>query len=213
MTAPAPVPTAPAAPTSRGAAAGRRQLALAVLGCLVGAAVVLFAVSASWVRLRVATGGTAGPAGSPVAAAAIPVRLSGGTVAPAVTGCGLVGLAGVVAIAATRRWGRTVVGVLVLAAGIGIMIAATRIAADPTAAARGSNPVRQIAPDGVAVLRDVTATAAPWLACFGGVLLAGSGLLVALRGRAWSSMSARYEAPAARPVNAWDEIERGGDPT
>ncbi|MGF7235970.1 MAG: Trp biosynthesis-associated membrane protein [Frankia sp.] len=216
MTAPA--PAVQPVPPARRAAGGRRELSIAIIGCLAGAALVLLAVSATWIHLRVGTGsrtgtdGAAGPTGLAVAAA-IPVRLGGGTVAPAVTGFGLVGLAGVVAIAATRSWGRTVVGALVLAAGIGVVIAAGRIGADPTRAARGATPVRQIAPDGVAVLRDVTATMGPWLACAGGVLLAASGLLVALRGRAWSTMSARYDAPAARPVNPWDEIERGGDPT
>ncbi len=215
MTAPAPA-ARPASP-ARSPAGGRRELAIAVVGCLAGAALILLSVSATWIHLRVGTGsrteGGGATAAGPAVAAAIPVRLGGGTVAPAVTGLGLVGLAGVVAIAATRRWGRIVVGGLVLAAGLGVVIGAGRIGVDPTAAARGATPVRQIAPDGVAVLRDVTATIGPWLAVAGGLLLAASGLLVVLRGRTWSTMSARYEAPAARPVNPWDEIERGGDPT
>ncbi|WP_445548819.1 Trp biosynthesis-associated membrane protein [Frankia sp. CiP1_Cm_nod2] len=51
------------------------------------------------------------------------------------------------------------------------------------------------------------------MAAAGGVLLAGGGLLVALRGHTWSALSARYRAPAARPVDAWEAIDRGDDPT
>jgi hypothetical protein len=56
----------------------------------------------------------------------------------------------------------------------------------------------------------------------GGVLLALSGALLALRGPRWSALSARYEAPAARAAErptgpgdagTWDALDRGEDPT
>jgi uncharacterized membrane protein (TIGR02234 family) len=191
----------------------RREIAVAVLGCLVGAALVLFSAGATWVRLRVAPAGAGSPDAAGALAAAVAVRLTGATVAPAATGLGLVGLAGGVAVLATRRLGRVVVGVLVLAAGAGTAVVAVRVGLDPAGAARGTTQVRQLAPGSLPALRDVRATAASWLVTVGGLLLAGSGLLVVARGRRWSSMSARYEAPARRPVSAWDEIDRGGDPT
>jgi uncharacterized membrane protein (TIGR02234 family) len=186
----------------------RPELPVAVLGCLLGAATILFAAGATWVRLRVTAIGD----GTGVAAA-LPVRLSGGAVAPAVTGLGLVGLAGVVAIAATRRSGRIVVGILVLGAGLAVSVVAARVGFSPAAAARGTTQVHQLAPAGTATFRDVAPTAAPWVACVGGVLLAAAGLLVAARGRRWSQLSARHDAPTARPVSVWDSIERGEDPT
>ncbi|AEH10155.1 MULTISPECIES: Trp biosynthesis-associated membrane protein [Protofrankia] len=211
--------TAPGAPADhdasaagggRAAAGRRREMAVAVAACLLGAAVVLLTVGATWVRVRVA----ATVADEPVAAAApLAASLSGSELAPALAGLGLVGLAGVVAIAATRRAGRVVVGVLVLLAGVAAAVVAGRIAADPLSAARATARVRDLAPGATADLRDLRRTAAPWLAAAGGVLLAGGGLLVALRGRTWSALSARYRSPAARPVDAWEAIDRGDDPT
>ncbi len=141
--------TAPGAPADhdasaagggRAAAGRRREMAVAVAACLLGAAVVLLTVGATWVRVRVA----ATVADEPVAAAApLAASLSGSELAPALAGLGLVGLAGVVAIAATRRAGRVVVGVLVLLAGVAAAVVAGRIAADPLSAARATARVRE----------------------------------------------------------------------
>ncbi|MCL9796963.1 Trp biosynthesis-associated membrane protein, partial [Frankia sp. AgKG'84/4] len=138
---------------------------------------------------------------------------SGGTLAPACTALALVGLAAAVAIVATRRVGRTVVGVLALAAGIGIIYLAGRVGADPLAAARATDTVAQFSLGGRADISEVRGTAAPWLAVLGGVLLTAAGMLAAVRGRRWPAMSGRYQARDARPVDAWDAIERGHDPT
>ncbi len=185
-------------------------MAAAVLCCLLGAVLVLVTVGATWVRLSVAAGAAAQEA---VTAAPLAVRLSGSDLAPAVTGLGLVGLAGVVATAATRRRGRVLVGLLVLLAGAAVAIVAGRIAADPLPAARVATQVRQITPSVTTNLRDIRGTAAPWLATCGGALLALGGAIVALRGHTWSTLSVRYETPAARPVDAWEAIDRGDDPT
>ncbi|WP_322760248.1 Trp biosynthesis-associated membrane protein [Frankia sp. Cr2] len=199
--------------TGTGTGTGRRghgEMAAAVLCCLLGAALVLVSVGATWVNLRVADGAIAG---EPVTAAPLAVHLSGSDLAPAVAGLGLVGLAGVVAIAATRRRGRVLVGLPVLLAGVVVAVVAGRIAADPLPAVRVASQVRQIAPSLTADLRDLRRTAAPWLATCGGVLLAFGGALVAFRGHTWSALSPRYQAPAARPVDAWQAIDRGDDPT
>jgi hypothetical protein len=57
------------------------------------------------------------------------------------------------------------------------------------------------------------------LSLVGGVLLAASGLLTAVRGRRWPGMSSRYERPGpARPAtddpaSLWKALDRGDDPT
>ncbi|WP_242605893.1 Trp biosynthesis-associated membrane protein [Frankia sp. Cppng1_Ct_nod] len=183
----------------------------AVACCLVGAVLVLVVAGTTWVRLRVADGSVPGDAA--VTAAPLAVSLSGSDLAPAVTGLGLVGLAGVAAIAATRRFGRVLVGLLMLAAGVAVAVVAGRIAADPLMAVRAASQVRQIVPGVVVDLIDPRRTAGPWLAASGGVLLALGGMVVMIRGYAWSALSARYQAPASRPVDAWEAIDRGDDPT
>ncbi len=185
-------------------------MAAAVAACLLGAALVLLTAGATWVRVRVAAT-TAD--GQEAAAAPLAASLTGSDLAPALAGLGLVGLAGVVAIAATRRLGRVVVGALVVLAGVAIAVVAGRLAADPLPAVRAASQVRDLVPGATADLRDLRRTFAPWLATCAGVLLALGGLLVALRGHTWSALSARYRTPAARPVDAWEAIDRGDDPT
>jgi uncharacterized membrane protein (TIGR02234 family) len=192
-----------------GAAHGRRRLLLAVLGCLAGAAVVLVSSGATWVSARVSDGSGSGAA----AAAPLPVELTGGTLAPVASALGLMCLAAAVAVIATRRLGRTVVGLLVAAAGVGIVLVAGRLALDPLTTVRATSQVHQLAPGGDARIRDLHRSAAPWLSCLGGLLLAVTGAAVAARGRTWPGMTGRYQARAATPADAWDAIERGQDPT
>ena len=49
-----------------------------------------------------------------------------------------------------------------------------------------------------------------------GALLAVTGVYIALYGRGWRALGARYESPAARPrteADVWDALDRGEDPT
>lgn len=187
----------------------RRERAGAVLGCLLGSALVLFSSGATWVSARVQSGGE----DPGVVAAPLSVEWSGGTIAPAATALGLLGLAAAVAVVATRRVGRTIVGVLAAAAGIGILIVAGGIAVDPLAAVSGTDEVRTVAPAGDAAILDPSWTAAGWISCLGGLLLMVTGGLIAARGRSWPALSGRYQARGAVPADAWDAIERGHDPT
>ncbi len=204
--------TAPGSPeAARAARPGRRERGLAVLGCLVGAGLVLSCGAATWASARV--GAPRSPGDGTAVAAPLAAHWSGGTLAPGCTALALVGLAAAVAIVATRRVGRTVVGVLAIAAGIGIIYLAGRVGADPLAAAWDTDTVAQFSLGGRADISEVHGTAAPWLAVFGGVLLTAAGMFAAVRGRRWPAMSGRYQARDARPVDAWDAIERGHDPT
>ncbi|MCM3924731.1 Trp biosynthesis-associated membrane protein, partial [Frankia sp. AiPs1] len=189
----------------------RRERVLAVLGCLLGAGLVLVCGGATWVSARVGT--PRGGQDDTAVAAPLAVHWTGGDIASAATALALVGLAAAVAIVATRRIGRPVVGLLAVAAGIGIAYVAGNIGFDPLSALRDTDQVRQFAPGGRAEISSVHRTAAPWLAMLGGVLLTAAGVLAVLRGRSWPGMSGRYQAREARPVDAWDAIERGHDPT
>jgi len=173
----------------------RRELQLAVALCLLGAALVWWATGQAWVT-EVESGLTIGGTrtetpGSELAAACRPLAL--------------VGLAGVVAVAATRRWGRVLVGLCVLAAGVGVVVDAGDVLGGPV---------------------PLTAPGWAWAALAGGVVLAAAGLLTAYRGRGWAGLSSAYEppgtptaasgvpvAPPAGDKAVWDALDRGDDPT
>jgi len=195
----------------------RRELLGAVLACAVGASLALFAVGRSWARGSVDTG-----------LATVAVSSSGGSVAPAVVGFALLGLAGAVAIFATRAIGRRIVGVLVALGGVGIVVAVIASAGDP-AGALGPAAAKAAGRTGA----EVTAASAsvwPWFAAAGGLLMLLGGAVTAARGPMWPGMSSRYERAASsgetgstqdqRPVtsadpprSAWEALDRGEDPT
>jgi uncharacterized membrane protein (TIGR02234 family) len=190
-----------------------RELAGVAGVCALGAGMVLFAVGQPWLRLSAAR------------TAPLPdvvVSLSGRNLEPLVAGLGIVGLAGVVGLLATRRRGRLAVAAVLALCGLAVLVkAVTRLAAP------GSAAVHDLLVDsgrsaGVAPGAAVTATAYPgWavLAAAGGLLLALGGLAALLRSRRWPTMSARYETPAARAdrprtdAAVWDALDRGDDPT
>ncbi|MGH3326445.1 MAG: Trp biosynthesis-associated membrane protein, partial [Streptomycetales bacterium] len=91
----------------------RRQLLVAVGLALAGGALTLGAASRPWAHALVTEG--------PLRATLQP---SGNTLGPAATGLGIVGVAGALAIAATRRVGRLLTGLLLLFAGAGIAVSA-----------------------------------------------------------------------------------------
>ena len=182
-----------------------RELGAAVLLCLVGAFLVLVGAGRDWAVVDVAGTGL------------LPSRrvgVAGSDLAGGVRALGLVGLAGVVALAATRRWGRVVVGVLLALVGLGVLalVAGTDLAAEAVRSvpvAQAGGPAEGVRPTG---WRAVTGA--------GGLLLAAAGALVAVRGRRWAGLGRRYDAPAARPAavptgpaQLWDALDRGEDPT
>ena len=182
----------------------RTGLRIAVLGCLAGAGLVLLALSRPWLTARI---GAAPPLPGRT------VTLTGSAFAPGARALGLVGLAGVAALPATRRWGRAAVGALLVLAGAGIVVVVARVLSDPASAARGTEAFRT----GFAVTSSPSLGAWPYVAILGGVLLLSSGALAVLRGRGWAAMGERYEAPAApKPVgeaSLWEALDRGEDPT
>jgi uncharacterized membrane protein (TIGR02234 family) len=183
---------------------GRRGLQAAVGLCLLGAGLVLLALARTWLTVRL---GAAPP---------LPARhidVTGDQLAGGARVLGLVGLAGVAALPASRRLGRPVVGALVAAAGVGVVAVLVRVLADPAAAVRRTPTV----PPDVRVGAGLGAW--PYVGIAGGLLLVAAGLLAVARGRSWLEMSARYDAPSkpeaarVKESSLWDALDRGEDPT
>ena len=181
----------------------RKGLIVAVLLCLAGAALLLLAAARVWVEVRT------DPL-SPVLART--TTLTGDELVPGLRALALLGLAAVAAVVATRSWGRVAVGVLVAAAGAWSVVLVARFLAEQDEAALRAVPGATLS----LVLRE-SGGAWPYVGLAGGLLLAAAGLLVAVRGRTWTAMGARYEAPAApKPAgeaSLWEALDRGEDPT
>ncbi|WP_329102369.1 Trp biosynthesis-associated membrane protein [Micromonospora sp. NBC_01699] len=187
---------------ARPAPSGRRLLTYAVLLCLAGAGLALYAATRTW-SVEITT--------RPEPLSALRDPHTGGELLPWLPALALVGLASAGALLASRGLGRRLVGGLLVLVGLGI-------------AAGGGYGLT--APD-----RDETNLLWPLLCGLGAVLVAAAGVLTVGRGHTWPAMGARYErvrpgaAPTApgssdagrvdagRTVAAWDALDRGEDPT
>jgi uncharacterized membrane protein (TIGR02234 family) len=148
--------------------------------------------------------------------------LSGRTIDAASTALGLVALAGVVAVLATRGIGRRVVGAVLALAGVGLVWRAL-VSVHAVSAARARTLVTDhhptVSADAV-VPRVAVHSVWPVLSLFCGVLVAVAGALIVWRGHRWQVMSARYEAQPDREAeqaraaaSLWTALDRGEDPT
>jgi hypothetical protein len=166
----------------------RRELQLAISLCLLGSVLVLWAVGQAWV-VTVDT--------TDLTLAGARTQESGTELVGGVQPLGYVALVSVLALVATRSWGRLLVGLVVLGSGAGIVV----VVADALAN------------------RPLTAPGWAWLALLGGAVLALAGLLTVVRGRGWPGLGRDYDAPSKRsagPVtdkSVWDALDRGDDPT
>lgn len=158
------------------------------------------------------------------------LRVTGHTLDAATTALGLVALAGVVAVLATRGLARRVVGgALTLAGGLIVWRSLAGLRAISSAAARDLVKAKH---SGAGVDASVAPHLTlhqqwPVLSAVCGVLVAVAGMLVTIRSHRWATMSGRYEAPSARPASAeevaverapkdtsmWTALDRGADPT
>ncbi|HEX6970098.1 MAG TPA: Trp biosynthesis-associated membrane protein [Micromonosporaceae bacterium] len=168
----------------------RRRERLAPASSVVGAGLTLFAATREWV-VEV----TARPAPLPE----VRTGRTGAELMPWLVPLALVALAGAGAVLATRGVVRRGVGGVILAVGASAAAAGVWGATLPQAGASRLWPV---------------------LCGLGGLLTAGGGWLVAVRGRDWPSMGDRYERPVAgvaagerTTAVVWDALDRGEDPT
>jgi hypothetical protein len=145
--------------------AARRGLATAVLACLIGAGLALFAVTRTWTTTTQRQ------------AAPLPAKLvdhSGASLVGWLPALALVGLAGAGALLATRGRVRTMIGLLLVLVGLGVVAGAI---------------------DGL----DVAAGAWPVIVGVGGLGIAWAGVSAMRSGATWPAMGARYERPAVHP--------------
>ncbi|MFE3447869.1 Trp biosynthesis-associated membrane protein [Nonomuraea sp. NPDC059194] len=180
----------------------KRELGAWLVLCAAGAGLPLLAAGRVWTSVTYG--------------AAAPVELTGGDLAPAGQPLALAALAAMVALFATKGvWRRIVGGVLALC-GAGVALLAWQGADDSAArelAAR-RNPVGAATQEVTALVHAVW----PYVALAGGALLVAAGVLAAVRGTGWASMSGRYDRPRtdAGPrddKSLWEAIDRGDDPT
>jgi hypothetical protein len=194
----------------------RRGLASAVLACLVGSGLALFAVTRTW---------TTTTERQPPPLPAKLVDHTGASLVGWLPALALVGLAGAGALLATRSRVRSIVGLLLVLIGVGLVAGAI---------------------DGL----DLAAAAWPVVVGVGGLGIAWAGLSSMRSGTSWPAMGARYERPATRPgpvdapadassgdaggrgspdkppdsgvtagrrsrthASMWDDLDRGVDPT
>jgi uncharacterized membrane protein (TIGR02234 family) len=170
------------------------------LALIAGVAIVLLSASPTWLRVTLQAGGVVGHA-----------TVKGRGAAPAAVPLALVAGAGLIALALLRGWLRRLLGVLILAAGAGIIAAAARVFDDPTGIARGDTHVKA-----AGKVASVATQAPPYLTVVGGVLIIVGAVFAIMYGRRWPSPTRRYEraaARAARPKDDWEALEQGEDPT
>ena len=156
----------------------KRERGYAVTVAAIGAGVVLFAASRVWAE--------AGPTPS------LGEDRTGRELMPWVPALALAALAGAGAVLAARGAVRTVVGSVLVLAGLGVAGSAV------FAMVRGA----PIWPPAAAVV--------------GGLLVVDAGVLVLARGASWPGLGARYHRspePAATAVAMWEALDRGEDPT
>lgn len=187
-----------------------RAKTLAALLAAVGAGVVVLTIGRGWAQ---------GYVTSPIR---FKVTATGSQLTGVPYALGLAGLAGALALFAVRKVGRYLVGAVLTLAGAGTVYAvADRLsrldqALHSQAAVRGLGSDTRI----VAVENNLW----PYLTILGGVVLCLAGIYTLARGRTWSGLGNRYEAPAARAAAAkpagevtardlWDAQGRGNDLT
>ncbi len=182
-----------------------------VLGAVLAGLLLFVSGRADWIV------GTVDGVTGPTAASA-----PGTDAAPGLAGLALVAIAAAVATTTSGRIGRWLAVVALLAVGAGVLALALRAVLDPEGVL-GSVAATQAGATG-AFEATGSATAWPWLAVVGGVLVLVSCLGAVLGFPRWSGLSSRYEVPASggddtggargeRVDSTWDRVSRGEDPS
>lgn len=180
---------------------GRSREYLAALVLLAaGALLGLAAAGRTWGTAEV-TGGLA----------AATEDVAGRELVPYAPAVAWLALAALLAVPATRRTGRRVVGGVVALAGLALLVGAFR------ATAGLADRVAERAADGSGTVTAVQ-TSPGWAAAtvVAGLAVAAAGAWVAFRGSRWPGMGSRFERGRPRRAgarDAWDALDRGEDPT
>lgn len=185
VTTPANAATPDGAAVPGDPAESRRGLLMTAALAALGALIIIIAAGRDWVHGQTAE-----------VTAPVVIGASGKTLTGVPYALALAGLAGALALLATRAVGRLLTAVVLLAAGIGAAVATVfalgglhRELADKVAArfVGHSDPV----------VTHVSATMWPYLTVVGAALVVAAGVVAVWHGRRWPGMSSRYEAPAS----------------
>ena len=180
---------------------GRRTYGLALVVLALGGAVMLWASSATWAQAQVPLAGLE-------SGAMRVLLLSGRDLTPLASVMGVVAWAGLLGLIATRGWGRTLVGVIVAAAGVVAVGGCVAFALSP------SGRIDQVASADAGSAVHVEAAWTGWwiVGCIGGLLILAVGAAAVMRGRTWPTMGTKYERSAA-VRDPWAQLDAGQDPT
>ena len=198
----------------------RRGYATALAVLSVGGLTLLVAHGRTWASAAV------GGSGLPT----VQASLSGSDINPAGTAVAVLALAGVAGLLATRRLGRILIGVLLVVAGLVSAATAAQFGVGRSTTMTAGDSLTAVVTEHVGVdAVGGTVAVTPWwlVAVVGGALIAAAGVLAAVRSAGWPQLGRRYERaapvdgdvspagtrPGARSESAWDQLDRGVDPT
>jgi uncharacterized membrane protein (TIGR02234 family) len=186
-----------------------KLVSLALVGVL--AALVLLAWSQVWFSVTVVDGDSEGH-----------YEVAGDMVAGALPPLALASFALVLALAIAGPVFRVVLGALEALLGVTVIVVTSYVLSDPVAAFAG-DVAERTGDAGIEHLRelvtDVGTTAWPVLAIVAGALMAVLGVAIAVTGHRWPRSGRKYSrsrlepAAGATPVDEWDALSEGDDPT
>ncbi|MBA3489978.1 MAG: Trp biosynthesis-associated membrane protein [Longispora sp.] len=154
-----------------------REFGLVALATILAAALSLWGVSRAWWVM------------SEARLPPLPPREVIRTGWSGLTACGLVALAAVGALWATRGFWRRLVGLLLLVSGV-VLVSG-----------------------GLAGLWSATNVVGPLSTCVSGLVVLGCGGAVVSRGSRWPTMGMRYERSVMKNTDLWGALDHGEDPT
>jgi uncharacterized membrane protein (TIGR02234 family) len=185
----------------------RREMTVALALVLAGAALAVAAAGRTWVSAEWVVPDYP----------AVRVRVGGGEAAPLLRAAGLVALAGVLAVLATRRSARRVVGGVLAVAGVTMVVACVAFWLQGSTV--GDSALAQAVGDPTLTVHASTLATSGWpvVGCLGGVLVTAGGLLTAVGGSRWPAMGSRYDAPSVARAGATEPVgarpSRAAQPT
>ena len=193
-------------PRRRDAAPG---LIAALLLCLAGGFALTSTPDETWIEggIELRLDGLDADFGPDVARFPVGFSATGVETTSGVEALGWAGLAGSVAIAATRGRSRRIAGAALLAVGLAATFVVGRVAVDPFNAYRAHVGL-PAADDPVGTHR----TQWVWIALAGALALLAAGVLTTRYGPRWPALGGRYDR-TEQPDDAWAALDRGEDPT
>jgi uncharacterized membrane protein (TIGR02234 family) len=201
------------APAVDEVARGRRWFLVTLVVLAVGAGLLLLVAGRTWSTSVLMVGADA---------PTVTVSLSGGDLM-AGGAVALLVLAGMAGLAATRRAGRVVVGLLLVLAGLGVVVVAGDFGDSWGSSLGAGDNIQALVFERAGIEGPLSTTITPWwiAAVVAGLVVMSGGVLAIVTSRSWPQMGRRYERRegADGPVrdvaskSAWDQLDEGVDPT